>query len=161
MGFDLYFMRVNGQETYDADRAGLAAFLDRHRLHQVPDLSTAVMVDQSGAPLSFEGYQSELYLNLLDQSEPVTGNINHATLSDEETVFIYDLCVAGGFVIVNPQGEPDNLVPGGVFDSSFVSPYGSTAWVNSAAELQEALSGNFERFLEYRRQIISPTPDEE
>ena len=69
------------------------------------------IVDRDDRALTIDGAFSDLHLDSLEQSDPLSGGIFHATLSPAECAFVYDLCSAAGFLIVNPQGDPTFLVP--------------------------------------------------
>ena len=113
MGFSLIFVRVQGDERRDADRDAVAAFLEARGLRAVDsDGQGSLLVDADGQALSFDGHWADLHLDPLDQEEPLSGGIDHASLSEEETTFIHELCVAAGFLIVNPQGSPTYVVAG-------------------------------------------------
>ena len=109
MGFSLYFMRMKNDQQLDVDRDAIVSFLGQRGL-QVSPLS-GHLVDGAGQALKFDGGYTDLTLDQLDQGEPLTGCIHHATLSAAECTFIYDLCAAANFLIVNPQGDPSYLVP--------------------------------------------------
>jgi len=155
MGFSLYFMNLTHDEVVDADRAGLAVFLERHA-----SVSSEAFGDASHAiapgTLSFDGAFSDLYLNSLDQEGPVTGGIWHATLSAQECDFIFELCVAGNLVIVNPQGAPNLLVPGPGRDVAALPTFdGPSAIVSvgSGNDIRRQLTGDFEGFERYRDKV--------
>ena len=154
MGFSLMFMRTDRDAQADGDREALRAFLDSRGLQVKAGPYGGEIVDTDDKALTFDGHFTDLSLDPLDKDEPISGGIDHATLSDQECAFIYDLCIAAGFLIVNPQGEPLFIVPGGNHTADQVPDGGEVAWVTSPAELVEALSGNFQRFLDFKRQVI-------
>lgn len=157
MGFSLIFMRVKGNQELDADREGLAAFLAARKLTVAPSTDATHHLAGPDGELTFDGAWTDLHLKPLDHDGYVTGGVWHATLSDEECAFIYDLCVAGRMLIVNPQGDPQIVVPGrthALADLAPDIPEDEIAWVDSAEELSEALSGNFEAFLAYRKRVL-------
>ncbi|TQL77150.1 hypothetical protein FB566_2700 [Stackebrandtia endophytica] len=150
-------MRVQGDKQLDADRAGLAAFLAERNLHVAPSTDSTHHLAGPGGQLTFDGHWTDLHLDPLDLQEPVSGGIWHATLSEQECAFVYDLCVAGKMVIINPQGPPEFVVPGRThtpddLEGMFEDP--QIAWVDDAEELAEALGGNFESFLAFRNQVL-------
>ncbi|WP_285042556.1 hypothetical protein [Plantibacter sp. LMC-P-059a] len=159
-------MNLTRDEVVDADRAGLADFLERHTAvasEPVDDASHAIAPHR----FSFDGSSSDLYLDPLDQEGPVTGGIWHATLSAQECDFIFELCVAGNLVIVNPQGAPNLLVPGPGRDAAALPTFdGPTAIVSveSGADLRRWLTGGFEGFARYRDVVtgrVDAPPDEQ
>lgn len=160
MGFSLIFVRVQGDEQRDADRDAVAAFLGARGLRSAEsDGRGSLLVDAGGRALSFDGYWTDLHLDPLDQEEPLSGGIDHASLSDEETTFIYELCVAAGFLIANPQGNPTYLVPGANHAPEDVPDPEDVDWVNSSAELRRALAGGFDDFSEWRDRVVAQYAD--
>ncbi|MDH6283770.1 hypothetical protein [Prescottella agglutinans] len=160
MGFSLIFVRVQGDEQRDADRDAVAAFLETRGLRTTDsDGQGSLLVDADGQALSFDGHWTDLHLDPLDQEGPLSGGIDHASLSDEETTFIYELCVAAGFLIANPQGNPTYLVPGANHALGDVPDPEDMDWVNSAAELHQALAGNFDDFREWRDRVVAQYVD--
>lgn len=157
MGFSLTFMGMRGDTEVGADREGLARFLEQRGLEVGPSPDSTHHLRGPDGDLRFDGSWTDLHLDPLDQEGPVSGGIWHASLTDEECGFIYDMCVAGKMLIFNPQGDPLAVIPGRVLHPldlpEEVEP-GDTAWVDSAEELKDALSGNFERFVQYRDQVI-------
>lgn len=154
MGFSLIFVRVQGHEQRDADRDAVAAFLAARGLRTTDsDGHGSLLVDADGQSLSFDEHWTDLHLDPLDQWEPLSGGIDHASLSDEETAFIYELCVAAGFLIANPQGNPTYIVPGANHAPADVPDPEDVGWVNSAAELRQALAGRFNDFREWRDRV--------
>jgi hypothetical protein len=163
MGFSLMFMRVDRTAVVDADREAVRAFLEARRLTLVPGKEVDQFADAHG-PLRFDGHTTDLHLDSLESEEPLTGGIWHASMSAEELEFIYELCVAGRMLIVNPQGSPLFLVPAGNHASEQlpdgVDQDSDVVWVNSAAELSDMLSGGASRFFEYKNRVIGLTNDD-
>jgi hypothetical protein len=156
MGFSLIFVRVQGDEQRDADRDAVAAFLESRGLRAADsDGQGSLLVDADGQALAFDGHRTDLHLDPLDQEEPLSGGIDHASMSDEETTFIYELCVAAGFLIANPQGNPTYLVPAANHAPEDVPDPEDMGWVNSAAELRQALAGNFDDFRKWRNRAVA------
>jgi len=157
VGFSLIFMRLRGDESLDADRAGLAAFLAERDLEVAPSNDTIHHLSGPDGQLTFDGNWTDLHLSPLDQEQHVSGGIWHATLSEQECAFIYDLCVAGKMVIMNPQGPPEFVVPDRNHTAEdLVEAVNDPqiAWVDNAEELAEALGGNFTAFVEYRDRVL-------
>lgn len=157
MGFSLIFMRVKGNQELDADRAGLAAFLAGHGLAVAPSTDSTHHLAGPDGDLTFDGDWTDLHLKPLDHQGHLTGGIWHASLSEAECAFIYDLCVAGRMLIVNPQGAPTMVIPGrthALDDLDPDIPEEEIAWVDSADELSETLRGDFEEFLAYREHVL-------
>ncbi len=160
MGFSLIFVRVQGDEQRDADRDAVAVFLESRGLRAADsDGQGSLLVDADGQALAFDGHWTDLHLDPLDQEAPVSGGIDHASLSDEETTFIYELCVAGGFLIANPQGNPTYLVPGANHAPEDVPDPEDVGWVNSASDLRQALAGNFDDFRRWRNRVVGQYAD--
>ncbi|MGO4205288.1 hypothetical protein AB4Z09_26830 [Rhodococcus sp. TAF43] len=160
MGFSLIFVRVQGDEQRDADRDAVAAFLETRGLRAAGSAGRgSLLVDADGQALSFDGHWTDLHLDPLDQEEPLSGGIDHASLSDEETTFIYELCVAAGFLIANLQGNPTYVVPGANHAPEDVPDREDIDWVNSAAELRQALAGNFDDFRAWRDRVVAQYAD--
>lgn len=157
MGFSLSFHRIAGDQPADADRAGLADFLESRGLHVVADgFGSGSILDGDDQPLRFDGDWSDIHLSPLDQDAPLSGGIFHATLSGEECEFVYDLCIAGGFLVANHQGSPLIVVPSynhSLEDVSAIDP-GDIAWVESAVEFREAVTDGFEQFIAYRDRVL-------
>ena len=105
-------------------RAAVAAFLDQHGLRVVESPYGGEIVDRDDRALTIDGAFSDLHLDSLEQSDPLSGGIFHATLSPAECAFVYDLCSAAGFLIVNPQGDPTFLVPQRNHEPDDVSEFG-------------------------------------
>lgn len=154
MGFALTFLRARGDRQLDADRDGLRRFLGSRGLRWAGG-GPGYLVDEQGDVLVLDGSWSDLHIDSPDQAEPLTGGIWHATLGPSECAFVYDLCVAARWFILNPQGDPAVVVPGQVCRPEDLpeSERRSAVWVDDPAELREALSGGFEQFLAYRRRV--------
>ncbi|AGT95266.1 hypothetical protein EEB12_17030 [Rhodococcus sp. WS1] len=153
MGFSLHFMRMTKDVQLDVDRAAVAAFLDQHGLRVVESPYGGEIVDRDDRALTIDGAFSDLHLDSLEQSDPLSGGIFHATLSPAECAFVYDLCAAAGFLIVNPQGDPTFLVPQRNHEPDDVSELEDVVWVESAEELARALTGGFQAFREFRDRV--------
>ena len=155
MGFDLSFYPIQDLNLplTDADREGLREFLESRGLTHDPVFKGRLIDVKSGEGLAFDGQWSDLTLDPLDQSEPVTGSLGHATLTEDEFTFVYELCAAGKLMIVNPQGDPTFLGIVGVHTPELFSPeLEPTEWalVDSPAALATALGsiiGEFRTFL--------------
>ncbi|WP_434278517.1 hypothetical protein [Acinetobacter sp. CE-15] len=161
MGFSLLFIRIKNQEIVDADRDGLARFLAENQLYVHTQVGSGALVDQNEKALAFNGYLSDLYLDPLEQSEPITGGIYHATLSEEECIFIYDLCVAGKMLIVNPQTNPMYLIPTTNHEQHNIPDLNDAVWVNSAAEMLLVLSQGFNAFKVYKEKVMRQYHDKD
>ncbi len=162
MGFSLNFMRIGPDAILDADRDGLAAWLAGRELEVAPSTDETHHLRGADGQLRFDGHWTDLHLDPLDREEPVTGGIWSATLSAEECAFVYDLCVAGRMLIMNPQGGPLLLVPGRTHEAADLPESiaaSDIAWVDSADELAEALGGGFQRFVEFRDQVTGDASD--
>ncbi|MGC0362773.1 hypothetical protein ABH922_000757 [Rhodococcus sp. 27YEA15] len=159
MGFSIYFMRVAQDRQLDADRDGIVDFLDRRGLHVVANPHGCSILDNEGVPVKFDGYHSDLLIDSLEQDKPLTGGIDHATLTNDECEFVYDLCVAAGFLIVNPQGSPTYVVPHRNHMPDDLPDLDDTAWVESGSELSQALTGSFGDFRVFRNRVISQSTD--
>ena len=155
-------MRVRGGDAADGDRAGARAFLESRGLGTDGQPETSAhLVDAAGTPLAFDGDLTDLHINALASEVEFNGGIWHATLSDEECQFIFDLCVAAGFLVCNHQGDPIFVVPCGNHspaDLEALMEEPSVAFVETGAELREALSGGFGRFVEYRNRAVGEQP---
>ncbi len=159
MGFSLIFVRLDGDDGADADRDGLRRFLAARGLRAPTGPGVGELTGVDGELLAFDGRWTDLHLDPLDKSEPLSGGIWHASLSPQECDFVFDLCVAAGWLIVNPQGDPEILVPGGTHTPeqlpSYLAEAGETAvYVGSGAELRQALTSDFTAFLAYRDQVL-------
>ena len=154
MGFSLLFIRIKNSDIADADRPGIKQFLTQQGLQILPQGNSCGLVDHNGDSLTFNGDFTDLHVDPLDQSEPVTGGIDHTTLSKEECQFIYALCVAGGLMIINPQGTPMYLVPHRNHAPEDVPNLDDAAWVNNADELRAALSEGFHAFKIFKHKTL-------
>lgn len=154
MGFDLYFQRMNGSdEPTDGDRAGLDRFLASRGLRGTED---GYLIDGTGANLAFDGHPAELTLSGLDGDDVVEGALHHASLTAEECGFVYALCEAARFLVVNPQGPPMIVVPARTHSAEQASAGdwpvdpADVVWVDSPEELGHALAGGRTRLLDPR-----------
>ncbi|MCL2489505.1 MAG: hypothetical protein FWF36_02080 [Propionibacteriaceae bacterium] len=156
MGFSLSFLRIEGgQEPGDGDREGLQLFLADRNLHLSEDDSCCFLLTEDGSRLKLDGYDTDLNLDSLDKDGPISGSIWHAHLGREECEFIYDLCVAGRFLIINPQGGPTLIVVDHNHETSDLPDVGDApAWVDSADELAQLLGAPFGRFIDFRDRVI-------
>jgi len=157
MGFSLFFMRIEGgSATGGGDREGLARFLDSRGLHLSDDDSCCSLLNADGSALKLDGHSTDLNLDPLDKEGELSGGIWHAHLGPEECQFIYDLCVAGGFIIVNPQDNPLFIVVNHNHKESDIPDAGGPlAWVESADELAEVLGSPFDHFIDYRDRVLA------
>ena len=154
MGFSLYFDKFKDGEAADADRSSLKDFLKKSDL----TIEDSTLVDSAGNALEFDGRVTELHIDS-DSEEPLSGGIDYASLSNEECEFIFDLCTAVGWLIINPQGNPMTIIPNrnhSVEDlhDSLSENEEEIAWVNDAVELQMVLSEDFTEFSQYRDKVI-------
>ena len=107
--------RLRSGQHVDGDREGARRFLDAHGLVTDADHETSVhLLNAAGAPLSFGDYRTDLHIDPLDTAGPFSAGIWHATLSEQECDFIFDLCVAAGFLVCDHQGDPYFIVPAGI-----------------------------------------------
>lgn len=73
MGCSLIFTRMRGGQEIDADRDGLASWLEKNRLTLGPGCeSAAPFLNQDGVPLQLDGRASDLHLDSLDSSDKVS-----------------------------------------------------------------------------------------
>ena len=152
------FMRIAPDQILDADRAGIAQFLERSGLRIVTGPHGNEIVTHDDDRLAFDGSWADLHLDPLDQSGPVTGHLSHATLSPEECEFVYALCAAGGFLVVNHQGGPLYVVPNrnhAPDDLPEHDDHDDVAWVDSSTELALALAG-VQEFRSFTRRVAGP-----
>ncbi|WFR71090.1 hypothetical protein P9209_17170 [Prescottella defluvii] len=105
--------------------------------------------------LAFDGAWSDLYIDPLDQDDPLSGGIDHAPLTLVECEFIYGLCVAGRLMVVNPQGDPMYVVPARTHEDAALPDPEGTVRVDSPEELASALGSGFGEFRAYRRRVMS------
>lgn len=153
MGFSLHFLNIGQGDVVDADRVRIAEFLAANDLHVEGETGDSAIVDSSGQPLAFDGSQSDLRIDPLDQQDPVTGEIDHATLTASECAFIYGLCDAGRMMVVNPQGDPMYIVVGHTNSEDDVPDPDDTVWVNSPEELSNALGAGFGEFRDFLHKV--------
>lgn len=159
MGFSLTFMRFRREQEIDADREGLASWLARHRLTLDRRFDTACpILDPDGAPLQVDGRARDLHLDPLDSPGIVSGGIWHAGLGIEECTVIYDLCIAGRLLVMNPQAPDVFVVPGRTHRPEDVPGLadGVVGWADSPGELQAVLTDGYQGFLDYRDQVLGP-----
>ena len=159
VGFSMSFMRVRDGEAVDGDRDGVRRFLgDRGLTVETRHETSAHLLTAEGNQLSLDGSWTDLHVNPMDSPHEFSGGIWHANLSVEECEFIFDLCVAAGFLICNHQGSPMFVVPKnnhGVDDLQQLVDDPSIVFVESADEMRRALLGDFARFVTYRNQVIT------
>lgn len=152
MGYSLSFYPIDGDDLRADDRAQITAFLESRGLAVDPDTHGLYRV-ADGVALSFDGAWTDLELDPLDQSEPLTGSLSHATLTEAECAFVFALCAAGGLMIVNPQGEPMYLGIRGVHTAEMFPDPDDAVLIGSPAELASVLEGSFGEFREYLGRI--------
>lgn len=152
MGFSLHWVATDGDETISGDRAGVEAYLASRGLH-IAENDEPVTAD--GKRIAFNGYDCDFHFDGLDHADDHFGaSVWHAHLLPEEIEFYFDIAVAGRLLIVNPQGDPMIIVCGDYDPARLPSvPAEEVAHVANAAELAAALEGNFQRFLDYKRQV--------
>lgn len=155
MGFSLSFMRIQNNDLVDANRAQVADFLVARGVHIVASGNSGEFFDTADRPLCFNGHYSDIFLDPLNSKEPLSGGIFHATLAEEELEFIFELCTAAGFMIINPQGAPMSVVPNNNHAVGDVPEPNDTAWVQNATELAQALNGSFADFTDYKRNVLT------
>ncbi|MFK4789430.1 hypothetical protein [Microbacterium sp. ZW T5_56] len=158
MGFSLHFMPVERDRLVEPDRAGLAAFLDTAGLAVHADGSGLYRTSDESA-LSFDGSWTDLTLDPLDQDEPVTGSLAHATLTADECSFVFGLCRAGRLMIINAQGSPMYVGIVGVHDPAVFPDAEDAVLIDSAEELASALGRGFADFQEYRDRVLRSSED--
>jgi hypothetical protein len=167
MGFSMSFLRFRNGEVVDGDREEARSFVERRglRLDPQPE-SSAHFVDAGGTLLAFDGDPTDLHLDPLDTPETFGGGIWHATLTDEECRFVFDLCVACGFLVCNHQADTEEspmfVVPRGSHRAEDVTELDddvSYRFVDTADELRAALAGDFDRFVDYRDGVLEPDTD--
>lgn len=161
MGFSLVFLTLRNGEQVDGDREGVRRFLDERGLHLratvdvQPHLGDLFGVD--GTALTLDGAHTDLHLDVLDSERRFGGGIWHAGLGPEECELIYALCVAGGFLICNPQGNPLFLVPAhnhAPDELDGIAAPDEVVVVESPGELRQALTAGFEHFIDWRDRVI-------
>lgn len=159
MGFSLQRVRFDGDAQVDADRAGIATWLEERglSLERRPD-GLCRFLGSDGNPLELDGRERDLHLDPLDGAEPVGGGIWHAGLGQEECSVLHDLCIAGRMLVVNPQGPETVIVPGGTHRPKGLPGWceqGGVAWVDGPQALRRAVLGGFESFEAYREQVLA------
>ncbi|MBZ4487828.1 hypothetical protein LQ938_12945 [Microbacterium sp. cx-55] len=148
MGFSLSFYPIDGDDLRADDRAQIMAFLDARGLTVDPETHGLYRVTD-GVALAFDGAWTDLELDPLDQPEPLTGSLPHATLTEAECTFVFELCAAGGLMIVNPQGQPMYLGIRGVHTPEMFPDPDDAVWIDSPAALASTLGGSFGDFQDY------------
>lgn len=147
----MIFMGVDGDTATDADRDGLARFLAERGVHLSPDGDGhGIPIAADGRVLFLDGGPTDMHFSGLDHAEPLTGSIWHAHLGPAECAFVYDMCIAARWIVCNAQGGPTYLIPGQNHTPAQlrgIDAVDEIAWVDSAEELREALSGGFEDFV--------------
>lgn len=153
MGFSLVFEKIkDGEEIADIDRKKLEQFLKNKGLIISEDKT---LRHQNGDFLTFDGVFTDLHLAPLDSEKPLSGGIDHATLSAEECSFIYELCEAVGWLIINPQGDPSFIIPNeNHAQEDIPEDFEDIVFIENAQELQKVLSGGFSDFQNYLKQIL-------
>lgn len=164
MGYSLQFHRFKNGDAVDADREGLREFLAARGLVQQvdPRYIFVHLLESDGSRLTFDGaHESDLYVDALDSPKRVGGGIPRAQLISQELRFVYELCVAAGWSVVNPQSGGDRgpqiLVPGRNHSQSdmdvMLERTGmNSAFVDSPEELEAGLHGNEWESIKKRRE---------
>ena len=172
MGFSLYLYKIDGDRLVEPDHDGLKAFLRRRRMHMkvIPasgaDRSSfATLLNEDGTDINVDGLQDFHFSDVLEEDEAMTAGTGHAHLTAGECDFIFDLCVSAGFMIVNPQGGPNYIVPRGnhtaenlraiTQDMSEEDQEQDVVAVNSGEELQALLTGRSQSFLDWRERAFT------
>jgi len=137
-------MRIRPDAIVDADREGLRSFLTARRLHQEGD----TLFNEDGSFFVFEDDDaSELSIDSLDSSEPVTAYWGRFCPGKEEFRFLYDLCVAAGFLIITPYDNPSLVVVNHNHrEADLVNIHGempNTVWVENPDELAAVFGGTW------------------
>lgn len=153
MGFSLGFYPIQGSDLADADREQLREFLKSRGLGVHPDSSGLFQVE-NGEPLAFDGAWSDLTLDPLDQPEPVTGSLSHATLTEAECTFVFEMCTAGKLMIVNLQGDPMYLGILGIHTAEMFPDPADAVRIDSPAGLASALGESFGDFQSFCSRVI-------
>lgn len=151
MGFSLRFQSFREDVTPDTLRHAITTFLSDRGLAIDPDSGE---LHRGGTSLTFDGEPTDLYITGLIGDEPPSGGIDHARLSHSECDFIYDLCVAGQWVIINLQQNPLIIVPNVAYDRAKLAEVEAvmeeeSVFVTSAAELRSTLAAGFAEFVDY------------
>ena len=76
------------------------------------------------------------------------------SLFDVELELIFDPCVAGKMLIINPQGSPGCIVLRGTHAPEDVEDREDSVWVKNAEELAEVLAPSSSRFREFRNRVL-------
>lgn len=150
MGFSLQFFRLENGETIDGNREGFYQFLNEKELVVSEN---KLLKDKNGENLTFDGYFTDLYIT---QEPELSASLDHATLSDEECQFIYEMSVAACWTIINPQGDPMFLIPNNNHQPSDI-PEGfedDIVFIQNSTELQMALNQGFSAFQKFLNNII-------
>lgn len=147
------FARLKDPEMLDVDRVGLAGFLASQGLTSSDETGELVRISD-GEALAFDGRWTDLHLDSLTQEEPVTGGIDHATLTQDELSFIFHLCVAGKMLVINTQGAPLYIVPADTHDREDLPDPDDAVWVNTPEELAHALGASFTDFTDFRDRVL-------
>ena len=121
MGFALLLYRIDGDQHVESNRDGLNAFLKRRRTRMkiFPPTdsdrsSSAILLNEDGSHVDIGGILDLHFSDVLEEEDKtMTAWLGHAHLTADECDFIFDLCVSAGFMIVNPQGDPSDIVPRG------------------------------------------------
>ena len=153
MGFSLGFYPIQGSDLGDADREQLRDGLAGRGLGVHSDASGLFQV-ANGESLAFDGAWSDLTLDPLDQAEPVTGSLSHATLSEAECTFVFEMCTAGKLMIVNLQGDPMYLGITGIHTAEMFPDPADSVWIDSPAALASALGASFGDFQSFRSRVL-------
>lgn len=151
MGFSLRFHSFQKDAAPETAREAITRFL-RDRGLEIKHETGEVMCGDG--PLEFDGEPTDLYITGLVGDEPPSGGIDHATLGRSECDFLYDLCVAGQWVVINLQQNPSIIVPNVTYDRAKLAEMEAAmeeeaVFVTSAAELRSALSAGFAEFADY------------
>ena len=128
--------------------------------------SSAILLNEDGSHVDIGGILDPHFSDVLEEEDKtMTAWLGHAHLTADECDFIFDLCVSAGFMIVNPQGDPSDIVPRGnhtveqlraITESmSEADPQQDIVVVNSGEELQALLAGTFQDFLEWRERVFA------
>lgn len=153
MGFSLTFEKIkNGEDICDINRDLLEKFLKDKKLTILED---GFLQDENGEFLKFDGDVTDLYLTPLDSDEPLSGGIDHATLSQEELQFIFEMCDAVGWLIINPQGNPTFIIPNENHTQEDIpEDFEDVVFIKNPTELQQVLSNGFDNFQEYLKKVL-------
>ncbi|HFC8512932.1 TPA: hypothetical protein ACFP31_001872 [Neisseria subflava] len=152
MGFSLYFYRFENGEQVDGNREGAKSFLNSRGLD-------SCLRDKDGNYLEFDNCSTDLEITDFNDREcQFEGNIGHAYLTDEECSFIYELCRAADWVIVNPQisdTEPLFILLEQDTAQHLPEEYSDNYTViSSGEELQMLLLNGFHQFQAWKSRIL-------